>query len=90
MATVVCQMWLERERGWGQRPDGYSLHLSETDRKTYLKEYWDKMPKQVPDEYSKEDGQAFLLDLDENSEFYIDLMNSKNGIRCLGVPNGRS
>jgi hypothetical protein len=86
MPTVVCQRWLERERGWGQRPDGYSLHLSETDRKTYCKDYWDKMPDEVPDEYSKEDGSPFLLDLDENNDLYIDLVSSENGIRCFGVP----
>ena len=38
---VVCQYWEESERGWGVRPDGCSLHLTEADRKQFIKEYWD-------------------------------------------------
>ena len=26
---VVVQKWEESERGWGTRPDGFSLHLTE-------------------------------------------------------------
>jgi hypothetical protein len=33
---VVYQSWLESERGWGVRPDGYSLHLSLGDRKRFI------------------------------------------------------
>jgi hypothetical protein len=40
MATVVMQRWYESERGWGQRPDGCSLHLTEQDRAAYCKKYW--------------------------------------------------
>jgi len=53
---VIRQDWLESERGWGFRPDGYSLHLTEEDRKSYIKAYWDRMPDQVPDEYSRPSG----------------------------------
>jgi|CXWL01.1.fsa_nt_gi hypothetical protein len=47
--------WTEYERGWGQRPDGASLHVSEDVAKKYIKDYWDRQPKKVPDDYSKED-----------------------------------
>ena len=26
MATFIKQYWLETEKGWGRRPNGYSLH----------------------------------------------------------------
>ena len=53
MKTVWCQLWEESEKGWGVRPDGYSLHSNQEDVKKYIKEYWDGMPKQTPDEYSR-------------------------------------
>jgi hypothetical protein len=34
---VIRQEWEESERGWGCRPDGYSLHLDKEDRNTYIK-----------------------------------------------------
>lgn len=46
--------WTEYERGWGQRPDGSSLHLTKEAADTYIKEYWDSMPDRsqgVPDDY---------------------------------------
>lgn len=84
MATVVCQKWLESEQGWGQRDDGYSLHLTEADRVAYCKEYWETMPKEVPAEYSREDGGPRLLDIPTDEKTYKDLFKSKNGIRLYG------
>lgn len=94
MATVVMQRWYESERGWGQRPDGCSLHLTEKHRVAYCKKYWDDEKKrntsgEVPDEYSKEDGSPVLINLDKRSKLYKDLVKSKNGIRVYGeLPNG--
>ncbi len=57
---IVCQKWEETESGWGVRPDGYSLHLSEEDRKEFVKQYWASMPAgPAPDEYSRESGSAY-------------------------------
>jgi len=80
--TVVCQEWLESERGWGQRPDGASLHLTESNRKEFVKEYWDRMPDgPAPDEYSREDGQPKLIDVTD--EVYEKVKSSKNGVWFL-------
>lgn len=54
---VIRQDWLESERGWGFRPDGYSLHLSEEDRVQFINDYWARMPDYVPDEYSRPSGE---------------------------------
>ena len=56
---VYVQEWEESERGWGQRPDGYSIHQYEADIAKYVKEYWDNMPDETPDEYSRPDGAPF-------------------------------
>ena len=64
---VVCQKWEESERGWGTRPDGYSLHLSDTDREAFIKDYWAGMPNAVPDEYSRPDGTPYVCDADSET-----------------------
>ena len=65
--TVVVQEWLESERGWGTRPDGYSLHLSEEDRKEYIAAYWEIMPDHAPNEYSRPTGDPFLRDVEPST-----------------------
>ncbi len=77
--TVVCQDWLESERGWGTRPDGCSLHLNKLDLEKFVKAYWARMPDETPDEYSRPCGQAYLVDVSD--EIYSKILESKNGIR---------
>lgn len=77
---VICQPWLESERGWGVRPDGFSFHLSENDLKQYVKDYWAEMPAENPDEYSRPDGEPFKRTV--KLSFYEKIVASKNGIRC--------
>jgi hypothetical protein len=88
--TVVCQDWLESEAGWGQRPDGVSLHLTESDRVAYCKAYWSDQPGRdangnPPHEYSREDGSPFLVEVEEGDEFHAGLLQAqtkgKYGIR---------
>ncbi|MFA6461851.1 MAG: hypothetical protein WCV90_06305 [Candidatus Woesearchaeota archaeon] len=76
---VVKQEWDESERGWGIRPDGYSLHLSVEDRQQFIKDYWGTMPDSVPDEYSRPSGDPFWIKID--LETYHQIEESKNGIR---------
>lgn len=75
---VVRVNWTESERGWGERPDGYSFHLTKEDAEAYIKEYWDKMPKEVPDEYSKP-GEPLLSQV--NAKTFRKIKKSKNGVR---------
>ncbi len=62
---VVVQKWEESERGWGVRPDGFSLHMTDEDREAFIKEYWDSMPKKAPDEYSRPAGTPYKAEVDE-------------------------
>lgn len=77
--TVVRQDWLESERGWGVRPDGYSLHRTKTDLEAFVRDYWSRMPDEVPDEYSRPCGDPYLVDVDEST--YTQVLGSKHGIR---------
>lgn len=88
---VLCQKWMESERGWGTRPDGYSLHCTDEDRKAYIKEYWARMPEartpdEIPEEYSKPDGTPYWCEVDE--ETFQKIKASKNGIRSFETPPG--
>lgn len=74
---LIVQKWEESERGWGTRPDGYSLHLCDEDRKAYIRDYWNSMPDEVPDEYSRPDGLPYLWEADE--ETYALVAQTKNG-----------
>jgi hypothetical protein len=81
---VVRLDWEESERGWGIRPDGYSLHLTKEDSEAFVKEYWDTMPDrgpngEVPDEYSRPDDEPHIVSVDAKTLKKI--KKSKNGIR---------
>jgi hypothetical protein len=84
--TLIVQKWEESERGWGTRPDGYSLHCSLSDRATFIRKYWDGMPDEVPDEYSRPCGAPYAWNADE--ETYKKVQESTNGIWCRGTPPG--
>ena len=61
MQIALCQKWLESEAGWGCRDDGFSLHQNIEDCKKYIADYWNSMPKETPDEYSRPDGEPYLI-----------------------------
>ena len=92
---VYFQFWWETERGWGERPDGYSLHLTVQDHKEWIRAYWKRMPDRVngeaPDEYSypcgmgydRMKGDPIQVEINEKSPLYKQLIDNKkqNGIR---------
>lgn len=80
---VIAQEWLESERGWGQRPDGYTLHLTMEDCKKYRDEYWSKQPDDVPECYSRECGDPFSVAVAPKL-FKLVKEKSKEG-RCVRV-----
>ena len=71
---VVRQEWIESERGWGQRHDGYTIHLTEEDRVKYCKKFMDDQDAYfknsgvtgVPDCYAKPGGWD-LIDVDSKT-----------------------
>jgi hypothetical protein len=75
MFAVYKITWTEYERGWGQRPDGYSYHVSKEFAEKYVKDYWKDMPKETPDEYSKP-SEPVLAEVSE--ELFNQVQNEKN------------
>lgn len=88
MKLIVVQEWEESERGWGCRPDGFSLHLTIADAKAYAKKFWDDEKKLnakggVPDEYSRECGSPQLIDVEDCVYEAVEAAKKKNhpGVR---------
>jgi len=81
MTKVVVQKWEESERGWGVRPDGYSIHLTDADRHAYINKYWDSMPKSfVPDEYSRPSGTPYVAEVNLDKG-WLKMIQTVGGIR---------
>lgn len=87
--TVVCQRWIESESGWGQSDDGYSLHLDENARQSFVQEYWNGMPSRsqgVPEVYSRPGGDPYFVKVDKKT---YDKVKEKFGIRSYDkAPEG--
>jgi hypothetical protein len=81
LTKIVYVSWEESERGWGTRPDGCSLHLTEFDYKVFLKDYWRGMPEEVPDEYSRPAGNP--VKSFANSSLINKIKSTKNGLRIF-------
>lgn len=70
---------MEAERGWGCRPDGYSLHKDEAARAAYVRATWGSRDRsEVPDEYEYPSGK-YLGEVD--AETYRDVLASGTGLR---------
>ena len=78
---VILEEWTESELGWGTRPDGASLHKNIESYKIFVKEYWDGMPKEVPNEYSRPNNSPIEVYVDK--ETFDKVQKSKNGIWIL-------
>lgn len=76
---VLCQKWEESERGWGTRPDGYSLHPDATSLQRYIQSHWDRLPDEAPDEYERPDGTPYWCEVDVAT--YEKIVASQDGIR---------
>ena len=64
---LVCQKWEESERGWGVRPDGFSLHVDQTELSRYLREYTKDRTGPAPDEYDRPCGKPYLCVVDDET-----------------------
>jgi len=64
---VIAQNWVEHERGWGQRPDGHTIHLTKEDLKSYVGGYVEThhTDAEAPDEYSAPKGGPKLVKVTE-------------------------
>ncbi len=78
MKRAICLAWEESEIGWGVRPEGYSLHLSQEDCNEFVAEYWARMPSKIPYAYFRPSGDAYKCAVSEQD--FAEISSSKNGI----------
>lgn len=81
---VLAQQWIESERGWGVRPDGYSLHIDDDCRRAFIKKYWDGMPNATPAVFSAPYGDPELIPVTE--EVYNTVAESPKGVWWPTLP----
>ena len=76
MLTCYRIKWIESERGWGTRDDGYSLHLTLEHAKKYVDDYWNGMPDSAPETYSRPDCEPYLIEIE--ADVHNKLKKKKN------------
>jgi hypothetical protein len=67
MNKVILQFWEESERGWGIRPDGCSIHISETNRENFVKSIYSLRNESddVPDIYERINGEQVIAFIED-------------------------
>lgn len=82
--TVLAQDWEESERGWGTRPDGFTLHLTLDAHKAYVEAFWKRQRAQLgeatPDEYTRTCGDPKLVEVSEKIYRKLVKHKAKNGL----------
>jgi hypothetical protein len=79
------QKWEESERGWGTRPDGYTLHATKEHVDHFLKDMRKRemegmSQNYVPESYSRPDGSDPYEWECDDQELVSKVTKSKNGI----------
>ena len=66
-AQVLVQNWQERERGWGTRPDGFTVHVDAWQHALYLEWHYRTFNNadEAPDEYTCAWGEPFWVPVDD-------------------------
>jgi hypothetical protein len=75
MKSALIVSWVERERGWGQRADGVTLHLTKAHADKFIEDYWATQSDYVPDEYTAPTTHKIV---DVTDGFYKKLMLPKH------------
>lgn len=101
IVKVRVQQWEESEAGWGTRPDGYSIHVDEEERITYLAGYVADRTGPAPAEYDRPTGDAYDIELTHEHPLAVRLGEARvkghlgvrvwktdNGAESLAAPEG--
>ena len=67
---VVIQNWEESERGWGTRPDGFTIHIDKDQHAKYVAWYYKTFNNKssAPDEYTRVCGDP--IEVEVSDELY--------------------
>jgi|SRR5271167_3131412 len=90
--TVLYQEWEESERGWGVRPDGFSLHIDRTHRDAFVEnfakaQHGDAPDGYVPDEYTRVSGSPITINVPAKIYKQLEAINGdfRGFDRSIGV-----
>jgi len=81
---VYCQEWEKSRSDCDPTLEGYSLHFSLKDLRTFVEEHWSNMPENVPDEYLRPCGDPYLCKIELSQ--YGGILSSEYGQRFSGKP----
>lgn len=76
---AIIDNWLEIEVGWGDRPDGASIHLTKEDYKNYVNAHNESLPDVRPREYSEPGGSPKVVKVSDS--LYKEIEESNGGLR---------
>lgn len=84
MPEALVQCWLERD--WGQRDDGYSIHLSEADHKAYVDAFFREEKKSnpsgvTPEGYRRPEGKPVWCEISDELFESLNKQKKKHGLR---------
>lgn len=80
MQKVYLQYWMESQQNIGVRPDGCSLHITESDVKKFINSvYEDRDPNNVPDEYERIFGNHITVNITD--EVYNEIIDNGGSLR---------
>lgn len=71
--TVIIQNWEESERGWGTRPDGFTIHIDRDQHKKYV-DWYNKTfnnEESAPSEYTRICGEPIEIEVTDDLYYRI-------------------
>lgn len=82
--SVWIQNWEESERGWGTRPDGFTVHVSKAQLEAYVHWYNKTFNNlsEAPDEYTRASGSPIEIEVSK-------ALYDKIAVACQKDINGR-
>lgn len=85
MEKFVLIEWTEYERGWGQRPDGYSIYLDTVSAQKHIDSFYSKRigSTTVPDEYTNPTDVNYVIVNDDGLREMMRLANEESRVCWL-------
>lgn len=78
MNKVILQRWEESNRSFGTQPDGCSLHLTDSDKDSYIKEIYKDRSDNIPDIYERVIGSPLVAFIEDG---LYDIIQNKKTLR---------
>ncbi len=80
---AILETWTESEAGWGQRPDGCSIHIDKESYKGFVENHWKKLKEyygeSTPHEYDRPDNNLQVVKVSD--ELFTKIGESEFGLR---------